>query len=133
MPTRKHKPPVIKCLSVRQPWAALVVDGVKDIENRSWPTDYRGPLLIHASLKPDTEAREQYQLCSEPRGAIIGCVEVVDCRQLSRAECGRSKWAAHGQHHWILRNARRFRKPVPFTGKLRLFDVSRSILPEDLA
>lgn len=39
----------MKALSVRQPWAWLIVHGGKDIENRTWRTDYRGPLLIHAS------------------------------------------------------------------------------------
>jgi hypothetical protein len=39
----------MKILSVRQPWAALIVSGHKDIENRTWSTRYRGPVLIHAS------------------------------------------------------------------------------------
>lgn len=39
----------MKYLTVRQPWAWLLVNGHKDIENRSWPTKYRGPLLIHAA------------------------------------------------------------------------------------
>ena len=38
-----------KCLSVRQPWAWLIVHGHKPLENRSWATSYRGPLLIHAA------------------------------------------------------------------------------------
>lgn len=42
----------MKALSVRQPWAWLIVNGYKDIENRSWNTKYRGPVLIHASSKP---------------------------------------------------------------------------------
>lgn len=37
-------------LSVRQPWASLIVAGIKRVENRTWTTDYRGPLLVHASL-----------------------------------------------------------------------------------
>lgn len=39
----------IKALSIRQPWAWLIVNGYKSIENRSWKTKYRGPFLIHAS------------------------------------------------------------------------------------
>ena len=38
----------MRVLSVRQPWASLLVRGVKDIENRTWSTTYRGPVLIHA-------------------------------------------------------------------------------------
>ena len=40
----------LKVLVVRQPWAWLIVNGYKDIENRSWRTRYRGALLIHARL-----------------------------------------------------------------------------------
>lgn len=39
----------MKAISIRQPWAWLIVNGYKDIENRSWNTKYRGPVLIHAS------------------------------------------------------------------------------------
>ena len=40
---------VTHCLSVRQPWASLIVSGFKSVENRSWKTDYRGTIAIHAS------------------------------------------------------------------------------------
>jgi ASCH domain len=58
-------------LSVRQPWAWLIVNGVKDNENRSWRTDHRGPLLIHASLSAggyteDIEAVERKHGISVP-------------------------------------------------------------------
>ena len=39
----------MKAISIRQPWAWLIVNGYKDIENRTWNTKYRGPVLIHAS------------------------------------------------------------------------------------
>lgn len=46
----------MKALSIRQPWAWLIVNGFKDIENRSWRTKYRGPVLIHASAaKPSMD------------------------------------------------------------------------------
>jgi hypothetical protein len=41
----------MKTLTVRQPWASLIVTGAKDVENRSWPTSYRGTLLIHAGVR----------------------------------------------------------------------------------
>jgi hypothetical protein len=44
--------PVVKTLSIRQPFASLICRGIKTIENRSWDTSYRGKLLIHASGKP---------------------------------------------------------------------------------
>jgi hypothetical protein len=47
-----YKPTLMKALSVRQPYAALICAGVKTVENRSRPTNYRGKLLIHASGNP---------------------------------------------------------------------------------
>jgi hypothetical protein len=78
----------MKTLSLYQPWATLVVIGAKKFETRSWATNYRGPLLIHASKK---FTREDQRLCyAAPfskyvgghfldRGAILGRVELVDC------------------------------------------------------
>lgn len=45
----------MKALSIRQPWAWLIVNGFKDIENRTWRTNYRGPVLIHAGQVIDRE------------------------------------------------------------------------------
>jgi hypothetical protein len=45
----------LKILSIRHPWAYLIANGDKDIENRMWRTKYRGPFLIHASLALDRE------------------------------------------------------------------------------
>jgi len=41
----------MKILSVRQPWATPIVGRIKDVENRTWRTNYRGPVLVHASLR----------------------------------------------------------------------------------
>lgn len=74
-----------KYLSVRHPWAHLIVAGVKPIENRPWSTEYRGPVLIHASLRasatPLAEINRRYRL--ELRkdqfefGGIIGIVTLA--------------------------------------------------------
>ena len=81
-------------LSIRQPWAWLIVHAGKDIENRTWPTRFRGRVLVHAS-KGMTHA-EYEAACDhlwlhggpaiEPpdfhaleRGGIVGSVELVDC------------------------------------------------------
>ena len=79
----------MKTLTVRQPWAALIIHGGKDIENRSWATDYLGPLLIHAAkAMTRKEYEECCQFCEEHDlespvrldlqfGGIIGKVEVT--------------------------------------------------------
>jgi hypothetical protein len=123
----------MKALSVRQPWAWLILHG-KDIENRNWPTKYRGPLLIHASMKYDYEGagwvKENFPKIKLPSlfmgevttGAILGKVEVVDCVAASK-----SKWF-FGPYGFVLRNPVEFEKPIPFKGMLGLFDVPDKLL-----
>lgn len=41
----------MKALSILQPWATLIVSGAKDVENRTWPTGHRGPMLVHAGKR----------------------------------------------------------------------------------
>jgi hypothetical protein len=114
----------MKALSIRQPYAWLIVAGHKPVENRTWTVTHRGPLLIHASRKmhptPVAEIERKYAI-SIPRdqlqfGGIIGRVELVDI--VTRSD---SKWFS-GPFGWILRDAR----PLAFhpcTGAQTLFDV----------
>jgi hypothetical protein len=76
-----------KIISIRQPWAALIVRGVKDIENRSWATRYRGPVLVHASLRPSAyslaDIARQFGIdlpqIELPLGGIVGITNIIDC------------------------------------------------------
>lgn len=117
----------MKAISVRQPWAGLIVLGVKDIENRTWFTLHRGPLLIHASKARDEEVIQRaIKALSEaghhvtpddfPLGGIVGQVDVIDCVQEHGSEWFDGPWG------WVLENAQRlaFR---PLRGKLGLFTV----------
>src|SRR5712692_3895082 len=78
----------VRTLSLRQPWAWLVVNGYKDIENRSWRTNHRGALLIHASsttttLQADLRRVKNEYAVDVPAnlkfGGVVGIVDVVDC------------------------------------------------------
>lgn len=127
----------MKALTIRQPWAWMILHAGKDVENRTWPTAYRGPLLIHAASGCTQEeyfdgadyAREvlreqpQYTGLVLPgrsvleRGGIVGVADLVGC-----AWGLRSPWSAPGQYQWVLRDAR----PVPFVpcrGQLGLWDA----------
>lgn len=73
-------------LSIKQPWAALVVLGLKTIEVRRWPTVRRGPILIHAARVPDDRkegwdlvATEQARELAELQGGLIGSVDLLEC------------------------------------------------------
>ena len=118
-----------KVLSVRQPYASLLVNGVKDVENRSRRTNFRSRVLIHASAKEHdvVEHLRSYVQNGIPLvgneklimaqanidegfgnfSAIIGCVDIVDCVQNHPSE-----WAEKGQWHWVCANAKRFKNPI---------------------
>ena len=99
------------------------MNGYKDIENRSWRTNHRGPLLIHASssddlmttaVKDEIKTRYGVSLPSTLEiGGIIGVVNVVDCVKKHP-----SKWKFKGSWGWVLENPRRLppRKCKGFVG-----------------
>lgn len=126
-------------VSERQPWGWFIVHGFKDVENRSWATTYRGPVLVHASatfIKRDVQAdtlwaadvarrtghalpdRLTLQMLKDLTGGIIGVVTIVDC-----VKDHPSPWAQPGCWHWVLAEAR----PLPFMrcrGRLGFFPVT---------
>jgi hypothetical protein len=82
----------MKALSIKQPWASLIAHGIKDIENRTWKTKFRGRIYIHASApkKFNIQLTDEQTLAAAPVlktafegtmsfGAIIGEVFIVDC------------------------------------------------------
>jgi hypothetical protein len=123
----------MKALSVRQPWAFLIIHGGKDIENRSWRTAVRGPVLIHASSGMTLgEWNEAYRFVADrfgvqaarrlplptelPRGGLVGTVEIVDC--VDRTS---SRWFV-GTYGFVLRNPQPIGF-VPMRGALGFFNV----------
>lgn len=132
---KKHK-----VLSVRQPYASLLVNGIKDVENRSRRTNYRGTVLIHASAKTHDVVEKYHNYLQdgvpligiekdimryagyvEPYGlssCILGSVDIVDCVQNHPSE-----WAEKGQWQWICRNAKVFTQPIRnVKGKLGIWE-----------
>jgi hypothetical protein len=113
----------MKILSIRQPWAYLITRGSKNIENRSWPTNYRGPVLIHASLKIDKQPCVDHGLdpTKLETGGVVGIAEIVDC-----VTTHRSRWF-EGPYGFVLKN----RRGLPFvrwTGALGLRDAPKRLL-----
>lgn len=119
-------------LSVRQPWAWAIIEGGKDIENRSRPNRLRGRVCIHAAK---TFRREEWEQASwfmhnlgalHPMaddiafGGIIGTVEIVDCVMASR-----SPWFA-GPHGFLLRDPRPV-EFIPVRGELGFFDWRKNL------
>lgn len=72
----------MKVLTIKQPWATLIMQGDKRFEFRSWQTKYRGDLLIHAGKGIDKDAMKRlakYLPDEIPLGKILGKVTLVDC------------------------------------------------------
>ena len=74
----------MKALTLKQPWATLVAEGIKQYEFRSWKTNYRGKILIHAGVGIDKENMEKFKNLNLdfPAGKIIAEVELIDCLEL---------------------------------------------------
>jgi hypothetical protein len=120
-------------LSIKQPWAAAVVLGIKDVENRGWDSKSRGILLVHASKEPDFRADWVEELIHEhvhdgrfdqelaiaalTCGAIVGSVKIADCVRDST-----SRWAEDGRAHWLLEQPRAFLRPVRCRGHLGFWE-----------
>lgn len=125
----------LKALSIMQPWAWLIINGHKDVENRIWPTRFRGEVLIHAGKKYDDsfDCRDFKSLdrlehapwtgdVEEEFGGIVGICEIVDCVQSYESE-----WF-FGPYGFVIRNAR----PLPFRpcrGMLGFFTPNFSPTP----
>jgi hypothetical protein len=135
----------MKALSIRMPWAALIVAGHKDIENRTWASRYRGPLLIHAALAPARRSLAdicaQYSVAITPklealcelRGGVVGRVDLIDCvgsHSSSRFD-GAIDERGRRNFGFVLSAAR----TLPFhsmPGRLGLFElVTPDVTPDD--
>ena len=119
----------LRCLSVRQPWAYLIVSGRKKIENRSKRIVYRGPVLIHASGTRAPRhawdwAEEHYNVRLKddlPLGGIVGMATITDCVEDSK------DLSFEGPFGWVLSK----QKKLPFVackGWLNLYPPKPEVL-----
>lgn len=129
--------PAVYALSIKQPWAGLIVHGRKSIEVRRWATQRRGRILVHAARIPDPRAAAWEWVTSDLRvacaqvGGIIGSADLTDCRAYRH----RREFESDGDRHlndpswyqtplygFVFNNA----KPLPFrplSGWMRFFTV----------
>jgi hypothetical protein len=141
----------MKILSVRQPWAWLIVAGHKDIENRKWYTNHRGPLLIHASKAMDPEdfpmqrewIKQSGIVIPEdlPRGAVVGAATLTDVHDWAsppytgfvpgQVKYSPSPWF-EGPFGFKMEYAVPFYEPIPYRGQLGIREASDANLTGDL-
>lgn len=123
----------MKALTVKEPWASLIINGYKKYEFRSWKTNYRGKLLIHAGLSLDrtvTDKFSDYNL-EYGQGEIIGEATLADCilvdeklnmelKEKDSLVYGHSDHT--GIYAWKLDNVIKYDKPIKCKGKLGLWN-----------
>ncbi len=136
----------MKALTIDALWAWAIIHGPKRIENRTWRTNYRGPLAIHAgrTCSRDDEAFKflTQQGLKPPtgddlermRGHVLGIVELVDCVELADIREGlfscdtdaqdiASDAFSEGPMCWVIENPRPLRSPLAAPGKPGLWDI----------
>lgn len=115
----------MKALSIMQPWAYLICIGVKPIENRTWWTAFRGPVLIHAGKKFDRGFDWEWAIARGApdlrygyfdMGGIVGIANLTDCVPQSS-----SPWFV-GPYGFVMENAQQL-PFLPYRGALGFFEV----------
>jgi len=115
--------PDLLALSIQQPWAELILRGIKTIEVRRVQARPQTQIYLYASQRlstlpgiSDLISRHEIQADSLPRGMIVGTVDIVDCRQ-SRVEDAAAAQISSAllveTYSWVLGNPQRLSQPVP--------------------
>jgi len=103
----------MKALSIKPPWAGMILSGEKTIETRSWYTNYRGDFVVCASKKPR----------SPLSGLAICIVTLLDCRLMMDKDIEFAMCDIYpGAYSWVLENVRKIRM-FPVKGQLSLFNI----------
>ena len=126
----------MKVLTIKQPWATLIMQGDKKFEFRSWQTKYRGELLIHAGKSIDKVAMERlkkYIPNEIPTGVILGKVNLVDCikitpevkKELLKENKDIYKNAGYTEEYgWQVKDVELFDTPIEVKGHLSLWEYN---------
>ena len=130
----------MKVLTIKQPFATLIAEGLKEFEFRTWKTKYRGELLIHAGKGIDKKAMERYKHLGleYPTGCIIAKVTLTDCiyvddvfrkvlqeknKEVYRSIIRHTEWDGYG---FKLENVQKI-KPIFMNGRLSFWDYEGDI------
>ena len=130
----------MKALTLHRPWDYAIAHGHKCVENRTWATAYRGPLLIHAGMKWDQAAADEVFLVSGvwlnerswPGGRIVALVYVDGCRRrhnMPKIESTMPRGWIEGPWCWLLGRTHLL-DPIPCSGSQRLWTPPQDVLHE---
>lgn len=119
----------MKALSIKQPFASLIAQGVKTVEVRSWATSYRGPILVCAGKS--LHKLRPIETAGLPLGVSLSVVELLNCRPMVEADARRAclEWSADYAEHfaWELGTPAAVNQVV-VSGQLGLFKLESGLL-----
>lgn len=125
----------MKVITLKQPWATLVAEGIKKYEFRSWKTNYRGKVLIHAGAGIDKKEMERFKDLNlkYPSKRIIAEVEIEDCLELDdklNQKIISENNIAYGSkirtgYAWKLKNVKKIKSNKEINGKLGLWNIDK--------
>ncbi len=123
----------MKVLTLKQPWATLVAEGIKKYEFRSWKINYRGKVLIHAGVGIDKEEMKKFKNINLefPSRRILAEVEIEDCLELDddlNKKIINENNIAYGSKYrtgyaWKLKNIKKINVDKEINGKLGLWNI----------
>ncbi|MDO8641349.1 MAG: ASCH domain-containing protein [Nitrosarchaeum sp.] len=125
----------MKCLSVSQPFADLIISGKKTIELRKWNTNFRGEFFIHAPIKIRVKDCKRLKITKKlVTGVIIGKAELYDVKKYNSSKEVKidqkfhlaSKNFQDKTFGFKIKNVKPLRIPIPWKGQLGFFDVELS-------
>ncbi len=122
----------MKALTLKQPWAELILLGKKKIELRKWNTHFRGEFLIHSSKIPDKKNVKKLGFDELPNGFILGKATLSDVKKYENEKEFNKDKNKHlatkdwGRYGFILKNVKRI-KQIPAKGQLNFWNFKRRI------
>lgn len=117
----------MKVLTLKQPWAELILLGKKTIEIRKWNTHFRGRFLIHSSKIPDKKNMKKFESMKLLNGFIVGKANLFDVKKYkNRKEFNKDKnkhlaTVKWGKYGFMLNSIKRIKNPIPAKGKLNFW------------
>ena len=132
----------MKVLTLKQPWATLVAEGIKEYEFRTWKTKYRGKVLIHAGAGVDKQDMDTFKELNleYPKKRIVALVEIEDCLELDKdlnKKIIAEKNIAYGNktregYAWKIKRIKKINSNQEINGKLGLWNIDNESIKEYL-
>lgn len=138
----------MKVISILEPWASLIKENIKCIETRSWKTNYRGELYIHASQRKLTQNdtiryTEILSLLQDTHfqyGCIIAKCKLADCKMMTPEWIETVKQNPNeyqsgeykvGRYAWFLEDIEALETPIPAKGSLGIWNYDENMIIKD--